>query len=310
MRFITVTLIVLGSILMFMSIISFHRLMKRCKDETYKIDAQKKNIVYLSCLLMMYAFLVGYGVVAYLVSTGVFQPVYLIVALIFFFGAIFVAMMVYALWIMNDSLSKKNVELMELLVTSIEMKDTYTKGHSKHVCDVVELFFNHLPHKLRSGISRAKVRDAALLHDIGKIGIPDAILNKPGALDAQEWLYMKLHPENGKFILEKTAFEEISDWVYYHHERVDGKGYYELPVEKIPIEAKIICIADAFSALNTDRVYRKRFSCDRTIEILDEASGTQFDSQLLEYFKSIPHEELDILYEKHQKECAGFPLHG
>ena len=272
------------------------------------MDAKKKKIVYVSCLIMMYAFLVGYGVVAYFVSMEVFQPVYFVVALIFFFGAIFVAAMVYALWIMNDSLSKKNVELMELLVTSIEMKDLYTKGHSRHVCDVVELFYNHLPHKLRSLISRAKVRDAALLHDIGKIGIPDAILNKPSALDASEWQYMKLHPENGKFILAKTAFEEISDWVYYHHERMDGKGYYEIPAGKIPIEARMICIADAFSALNTDRIYRKRFSCERTIEILSEASGTQFDQELLMYFKTIPHEDFERVYEKHQRDCADIAI--
>lgn len=234
----------------------------------------------------------------------VFQPVYLVVALIFFFGAIFVGAMVYALWIMNASLSKKNIELMELLVTSIEMKDLYTKGHSRHVCDIVELFYEYLPHKLRARISPAKVRDAALLHDIGKIGIPDAILNKPSKLDEKEWETMKLHPENGKFILTKTAFEEISDWVYYHHERMDGKGYYGIPAEQIPIEARMICIADAFSALNTDRVYRKRFSCQRTIEILSEASGTQFDPELLAYFKEMPHEDFERVYEKHKKDCA------
>ena len=300
----TVLLIALGSIFMFLSIIGFHRLMKRCRDETYKVDAGKKKIVYLACLCMMYAFLLGYAVVAGVVSMEAFQPIYFVVALIFFFGAIFVGAMVYALWIMNASLSKKNIELMELLVTSIEMKDLYTKGHSRHVCDVVELFYEYLPHKLRARISPAKVRDAALLHDIGKIGIPDAILNKPSKLDEKEWETMKLHPENGKFILTKTAFEEISDWVYYHHERMDGKGYYGIPAEQIPIEARMICIADAFSALNTDRVYRKRFSCQRTIEILSEASGTQFDPELLAYFKEIPHEDFERVYEKHKKDCA------
>ena len=300
----TIILIILGSIIMLSSIVSFHKLIRKSRENAYKTETKKKHWVFFTCLSMMYSFLAGYGAVLFFVFRSEFQLVYFIVALIFFFGAVFVGTMVHALWFMNLSLSKKNSELMDLLVTSIEMKDLYTKGHSRHVCDIVELFFDFLPQEYKACLSKAKMRDAALLHDIGKIGIPDAILNKPGKLDEEEWRYMRLHPENGKLLLDKTSFEEISNWVYYHHERIDGQGYYGLSGDQIPIEARIITIADAFSALNTDRVYRKRFSYERCLEILDKDAGTHLDTNLLSCFKRIPKEALEKAYDKHRKDCA------
>ena len=284
---------------MLSSIASFHMLIKSCREEAYKTESSKRINIFYASLVMMYSFLTGYISVLFMVFNSPFEIVYFIVALIFFFGAIFVGTMVFALWCLKNGLFQRNTELMNLLVTSIEMKDLYTKGHSRHVCDVVDLFYEQLPQARREKISRAKIHDAALLHDIGKIGIPDAILNKPGKLTEQEWAYMRRHPENGKFILEKTSFSEISDWVYYHHERFDGKGYYGVAGNDIPIEAQMISIADVFSALNTDRVYRARFPYEQCIKILEEGSGTQFDPDLISCFKKISREKLDAAYEKH-----------
>lgn len=297
----TIILISLGSLIMLTSIIRFHRIMCKCRDETYKLNfARRKMIIFISCQAMMCSFLAGYGVVLFFVLNREFLFIFFVVSLILFFGAIFVITILYAIWLMNLSLSAKNNELMELLVTSIEMKDIYTKGHSHHVADVVDLFYEYLPAEYKAGLNRFKLRDAAILHDIGKIGVPDSVLKKPCALDDSEWQFMRQHPSYGKFILDKTFFSEISDWVFYHHERMDGSGYYHLQGEQIPLEARIIALADAFSALSTDRVYRKRFSHDQAIEILEKGSGTHFDPKLMASFKKIPEEALDAIYEKYK----------
>lgn len=297
MNILTQLLIVAGFAIMLFSILHFHRLIAICRDEAYQIDKKKKTLTYLSCIAMMYMFAAGYLGVLFLVWGTPFSPVYLLVAVIFFFGAVFVGAMVHALRFMNRHLTRKNHQMMETFVAGMEMKDVYTKGHSKHVQAIANLFYDVLPLKYKSTIGKGKLLDAALLHDIGKMWVRDAVLMKPGALEPEEWENMRMHPQNGKRILEKTAYDEISDWVYYHHERMDGRGYYKLPGEKIPVEARIISIADTFSALTTDRVYRKRYAYTKALGILQDAAGTQFDEELVECFKRINPAALEELSE-------------
>jgi HD-GYP domain-containing protein (c-di-GMP phosphodiesterase class II) len=137
-----------------------------------------------------------------------------------------------------------------------------------------------------------QIRIAGLVHDIGKIGIKEEILNKAGGLDNDEWAEIKRHPEAGFRILSTTIeFSEISEFVLQHHERWNGSGYPNgLKGEEIPIEARIIAVADAYDAMTTERTYKNAFSKYEAINELKRCSGTQFDPEIVEAFvnKVIP----------------------
>jgi HD-GYP domain-containing protein (c-di-GMP phosphodiesterase class II) len=117
---------------------------------------------------------------------------------------------------------------------------------------------------------------AGLLHDVGKIGIPDSILSKPGALDAGEWTIIKRHPELGHAILTKVErLKHEAEIIVAHHERLDGSGYPRgLRGEQIPLESRILAVADTYDVLVSDRPYRKAFDRERAIKILLEECGT------------------------------------
>ncbi len=127
-------------------------------------------------------------------------------------------------------------------------------------------------------------RYAAVLHDVGKIGVPDALLSKPGRLDEREWEIMRRHPEIGADILGKIGgFESIARTALTHHERVDGKGYpVGLADQEIPIEARIISAVDAFDAMTNDRPYRAAMAVEDALAELVRGAGSQFDSGVVE----------------------------
>lgn len=185
--------------------------------------------------------------------------------------------------------------LIQSFINVIEAKDSYTQGHSHHVKVIANAIFDCLPDTLQCRLDKEKLDLAASLHDIGKIITPTKVLNKDGALDAEEWQVMRQHPSDGKMLLEGTPFAELGDWVLYHHERMDGRGYYGLKGEEILLEARIIAIADTFSALRTYRVYRPAKSIADTIKIMQEAAGPQLDPELVEYFLSLGSEYLEML---------------
>ena len=129
-----------------------------------------------------------------------------------------------------------------------------------------------------------------MLHDVGKIGIPETVLKKPGKLDDDEWQIMKQHPTIGvdKVLSPNVALREFIPIVKYHHERLDGKGYPEgLKGEEIPLEARIVSVADAYHALVSDRPYRKGMSVEKACSILQEGAGVQWDSDLVRQFIAI-----------------------
>lgn len=136
----------------------------------------------------------------------------------------------------------------------------------------------------------ALLSQAALLHDIGKIGVPDSILIKSSSLNDDEWEHMATHSDKGYRILtEIPAMEDIAPIVRAHHERWDGKGYPQgISGEEIPIEARIFGVADAFDAMLTDRPYRRALSFDEARRRIIEGAGTQFDPEVVEVFKRIP----------------------
>ncbi|MDL2301757.1 HD-GYP domain-containing protein [Lachnospiraceae bacterium OttesenSCG-928-D06] len=182
-------------------------------------------------------------------------------------------------------------EVLKLFSHIIGVRDEYTQGHSHHVAVVAEAIARQAtPH-----IDIKRLVQAALLHDIGKILIPDAILNKEGPLNDDDWKIMHRHPEEGKRLLSSSPLSDIGDVILYHHERMDGKGYYAVRGDDIPIESRIIAIADTFSALRTWRIYRPAKDIDNTINILKNAAGTQLDADLVKSFLTLGREVLENL---------------
>lgn len=185
-------------------------------------------------------------------------------------------------------------QTLKALVQALEARDFETHGHSERVVT----FSLRLGHEL--GLDKDALRNlelGALLHDIGKIGVPDAILRKPAALTAEEWNKMKLHPQHGQQILRNIAFlENAAQLVGQHHERWDGSGYpYGLRGEDIDLSARIFAVVDAFDAMVSDRVYRRGRPYRAALEELEKCAGTQFDPQVVAAFKNIPQEDWEIL---------------
>ncbi|MGF6376305.1 HD-GYP domain-containing protein (c-di-GMP phosphodiesterase class II) [Clostridiales Family XIII bacterium PM5-7] len=283
--------IAIGAIIMMFTIHKYHGLLKFMAEETYE-KQRHSHVTERMVLVFLYVSVAGFGVgIADTLIRGV-DPVYYFFALIFFFGSLFVFFSIENQRDMATRLREKTIETMRAFVNAIEMKDAYTKGHSEHVYGLVELLYEALDPYLQEKIIKSKLLDAAMLHDIGKISIQDGILNKPGKLNEEEWETIKTHPFNGKKMLEDTCYAEISDWVLYHHERVDGNGYYGLAGGAIPVESKLIAIADTYSALCTDRVYRKGMPHEKAVEIMKEAAGTQLDREFVNRFLTIDEGKL------------------
>ncbi len=292
MKLLCLGLIFAGAIIMAYSIIRYYLTLGYMKNQNYE---QKvfNNWIYGASFSMMVFFFIGYVGVGVTLLSSEFEAYYLMISMIFFFGALFVFCMVKVQRIMAETITDKTIETIQSMVSAMEAKDIYTRGHSEHVRNLVLLIYNYLPAQLKSKLNIEKLKDAAILHDVGKIGIPDNILNKPDRLTDEEYEIIKQHPKNAKSILEHTCYRDISDWILYHHERVDGKGYYNMPGHAIPFESKIIALADTFSALYTDRIYRKRFSLDKVLSILKESAGTQLDENLVDLFCSISPDEIN-----------------
>jgi HD-GYP domain-containing protein (c-di-GMP phosphodiesterase class II) len=133
-----------------------------------------------------------------------------------------------------------------------------------------------------------RIRAAGVLHDIGKLGVADAVLKKPGALTDEEWAEMRRHPELGARILDHANLRDISGWVLAHHERIDGRGYpLGLSGADIPLEARILAVADAYEAMTADRAYRAALGHDAAQEELRAGAGTQFDPEVVEAFLAV-----------------------
>ncbi len=172
---------------------------------------------------------------------------------------------------------------MKALATSLEAKDKYTKGHSDMVTELSTSLvkFIRMEEELLG-----KIEAAASLHDIGKIGTRDAVLNKPGKLTGEEYEHVKKHAAMGERIVKPLIDDkDVTDGVRHHHERFDGKGYPDGLVDsQIPRTARIIALADAFDAMTSDRPYRKGYSREEAIGRIKQDAGKQFDPELVEKF--------------------------
>lgn len=174
------------------------------------------------------------------------------------------------------------------MVNALETKDQYTRDHSKKVAQCAVMMARHVPGMTRRGIR--EIRIGALLHDIGKIGVPLTILHKDGPLDDEEWAEVKRHPEYGARILEPLSREypEVLAIVRHEHERWDGRGYPDgIAGTDIPLGARLIMIADTYDAVCSTRPYRKAMSKEAALEIIQEGSGGQFDPSLVPVFEKV-----------------------
>jgi PAS domain S-box-containing protein len=188
------------------------------------------------------------------------------------------------------SLQRANLELelaydntLEGWSRALELRDMETKGHSQRVTEYTIKLAQMM------GMNKdeiVQVRRGALLHDIGKMGVPDHILLKPGPLTDEEWDVMKQHPENAYKLLSPIPFlKSALDIPYYHHERWDGSGYPQgLQGEQIPLSARIFSVVDVWDALSSDRPYRKAWSREKTVKYLQEEAGTLFDPNVIDVF--------------------------
>lgn len=204
-------------------------------------------------------------------------------AVILFFGPLLLARYSFKLYIEMRNLYLSTIQALN---KTVEAKDPYTSGHANRVekfaVELAEAY--HLPFE-----SVQNIRTASILHDIGKIGINDSILNKATRLSQEEYHEIMRHPSIGADIISKVDFlKDITTIVKHHHERFDGKGYPDgLHGEEIPIEAAILTIADSYDAMTSDRPYRKALTQEEAFEELKKNAGTQFHPKLVEAFISL-----------------------
>ena len=193
----------------------------------------------------------------------------------------------------NAYLYKKNQETFlrtwQTLAMTIDAKDKYTHFHSTNVSKYSEIIAGKM------GLNSNEIQEicyGSLLHDIGKIGIPEHILNKPSRLTDDEFEIIKQHPVIGKTILNpiREQFPDIVDMVYYHHEKYDGNGYPEgIPSRDLPLSIRIVTLADTIDAMSSDRAYRKKIDFNKVVGEIRRFSGTQFDPDVVNAFlESLP----------------------
>ena len=184
---------------------------------------------------------------------------------------------------------------LKALTAALETRDSETHGHSERV--VTYSLRLGREYGLSSETMKA-LEFGSLLHDIGKIGVPDSILRKPAKLTDEEWVRMKEHPYHGQQILRGIEFlEGAARVVAQHHEKWDGTGYpHGLRGEDIDICARIFAVADAFDAITSDRVYRRGKSYQEAAKELDDWAGRQFDPKVVEAFHRVPQEDWDELH--------------
>ncbi len=188
--------------------------------------------------------------------------------------------------LLYENLEEAYLNILTALANAVEARDIYTRGHTERVWYMAEIIAREM------GWDSDKlweVKIGGILHDIGKIGIPDAILNKPGELTLEEFEVMKAHPAQGAKILEGISFLAPSlPYILYHHERFDGLGYpYGLKQEKIPIQGRLLAVVDTFDAMCSDRPYRKRKGVQIALKEIEDCAGTQFDPEIAQIFLKV-----------------------
>ena len=188
-----------------------------------------------------------------------------------------------------ETLSEKrdrDLATIEALAAAVEARDTGTGRHLRRVTELARSAMD----RIDSGLANnEEVSYGFLLHDVGKVGIPDAVLNKPGPLDADEWSTMREHPEIGLRIVSPIGFSSAAtDVILCHHERFDGTGYPRgLKNDEIPLTARVFSIADAYDAMTSDRPYRSAMPMEEALDAITAESGGRYDPELVDEFVAL-----------------------
>ncbi len=184
------------------------------------------------------------------------------------------------------------LHVVESLAAAIDAKDTYTNGHSRRVAEYSREIAKRLGFDEKY---QEEVYMMGLLHDVGKIGVPDTVINKNGRLNDEEFALIKKHPVMGGQILENiTEMPRLSSGARWHHEKYDGRGYPDsLKGEEIPEEARIIAVADAYDAMTSNRSYRNALSQEKVRSEIEAGKGTQFDPKFADVMLSMIDEDKD-----------------
>jgi HD-GYP domain-containing protein (c-di-GMP phosphodiesterase class II) len=193
---------------------------------------------------------------------------------------------------LKEAYSKLNLSYKNTIIAltkAVDARDTYTAGHSERVTQIsfkIDEVLGLSPDQLNV------LEIAALFHDVGKIGIPDQVLNKPGKLTVKEFNQIKEHPSIGVNILKTIEFlGNTLPMILHHHEKYDGSGYpFGISRETIPLESRIICVADSYDAMTSDRPYRKGLTHSVAVDELIKFKGIQFDPIIVEAFLKIDFE--------------------
>lgn len=191
-----------------------------------------------------------------------------------------------------EDLRRHNEEVVRAFVRALDAKDRYTSRHSEKVAEYAEGIARqmNLPPEVQE-----RVRWAALLHDVGKLAVPSAILNKPGRMEPSEWAIIKQHPVESERIFSGVAhFRPLLPAIRHHHERMDGRGYPDgLKGDQVPLEARILAVADSFDAMTSARAYREPMSEEAALKELEKGAGTQFDpvvvAAMIRWRRSVAH---------------------
>ncbi|MBR2186207.1 MAG: HD domain-containing protein, partial [Lachnospiraceae bacterium] len=217
---------------------------------------------------------------------------------------------------LSESTAKKKDCIIITMEDMVESRDSYKVDHVQKTAAYVRIIVEGLKkkgyyaEKITPKFMSDVVRSAPL-HDVGKINIPDKVLNKPGKLTDEEYEIMKTHTTAGRRIIENAVsttegdnyLKEARNMAAFHHERWDGKGYPEgIHGQVIPLSARIMAVADVFDALTSARVYKPAFSIEKALEILNEGKGTQFDPKCVEVFmEALP--EVRVILRKYNKDA-------
>ncbi|MCX6090970.1 MAG: HD-GYP domain-containing protein [Candidatus Atribacteria bacterium] len=229
-------------------------------------------------VLLQYFALFPFSVLLYFIYSGIGFW-----GLILFFFPLMVARYSFKMYVETK---KVHLDLLRALTAAIDAKDPYTRGHSARV----SYLSLAIAEKMMLNEKRKEMIEyAAILHDVGKIGIEDAILKKPGPLDAREFHIVKEHSVIGYEIVYKVEFlKEVAGFIRSHHERCNGTGYPDGKKEpEIPLEARILTVADVFDALTSDRPYRKAYSLEEALSIMEEKEKDSFDPRIIQALQAV-----------------------
>lgn len=231
-----------------------------------------------SDILLQYFALSPFSLLLYFVYTYVGY-----VGIALFFLPLLVARYSFKLFV---DTKRMHLELLQALTAAVDAKDPYTRGHSARVADLALKIADHL-HLSRK--QKEVIEYAAILHDVGKIGITDVILGKPGRLSPEEYRIIQEHPLIGYRIVKGVDFlHQVAEVILAHHERCNGKGYpHGKHEEEIPPEARIVAAADVFDALTSERPYRRAYTVEEALEIMENEERGHFDPKVLAVLKEI-----------------------